>query len=145
MLALHNFAETGNVEAGEVEGDGAPGKSALKKQEEDIAALTSNCKQEVAKYQSMVLSTKVIKSKASAGDSKYYEALVADCCKLISQGDKLVKILERLLTTEPDAKEMPKVMRLIADTKAKEELVMSYAKMYGFAEVEKGPKRRRLS
>ena len=78
------------------------------------------------------LRCKVIKTKAESDGSKYYTALISDCAKLIDQGSKLIKVLERMALEAPNEKEMPKVINLIATAKRTEEVVNTWALSYGF-------------
>eukprot|EP00959_Pyramimonas_sp_CCMP1952_P307276 6431442-Pyramimonas_sp.AAC.1 len=70
----------------------------------------------------MVLNAKQVKAKADASGGKYHEALIADCAKLISQGDKLAKLLDRMALEQTNDKEMPKLISQPGDVQKKNEI-----------------------
>ena len=113
-------------------GSGGPEeKSELEKMAEKIESLKANLPAEISQLQSLVLAAKLINTKADATGSKYHEALIADCAKLISQGEKLAKILERMVLEPTVDTQMPKVISQLEDTKKRNETVTTWATTYG--------------
>eukprot|EP00959_Pyramimonas_sp_CCMP1952_P438940 9189441-Pyramimonas_sp.AAC.1 len=95
--------------------DFVPEKSETEVMAEEIETVKANLPAEISKLQAMVLNAKLVKTKADASGSKYHEALIADCAKLISQEDKLVKLLERMALEPTNDKEMPKLISQLED------------------------------
>ena len=106
-------------------------KSEIEKMAENIETLKANLPEEIAKLQSAVPTAKLIKTKADSTGSKYHEALITDSAKLISQGEKLIKILERMALEPTDDTQMPKVISQLDDVKGKSETVTTWATTYG--------------
>jgi hypothetical protein len=129
LLAIQGFRSKSAVASSSID---PVEKTELEVMNEAIDTLKANVTQVIARMQAMVLSTKVIKTKAESEKNEYHAALIADCVKLISQGEKVVKILERMALEEPNMSEMPKVLKLIQDTSKKEEIVTQWATTYGF-------------
>ena len=130
--ALSEFKGEGSAASGSA-GQAAE-KTELQKLNETIDTLKNNLPQEIAKYQAMVLKVKLIKTKAEGPDAKYHAALIADCAKLVSQGTRLTKILERMALEEPNEGELPKVIGMISDTDKKLAIVDHWADKHGFLE-----------
>eukprot|EP00959_Pyramimonas_sp_CCMP1952_P394307 8261989-Pyramimonas_sp.AAC.1 len=113
--------------------DHVPDKTETEKMAEKIETVKAHLPAEIAKLQAMVLNAKLVKTRADASGSKYHEALIADCAKLISQGEKLVKLLERMVLEPTNDKEMPKVISQLDDVQRKNEIVSKWASTYGLA------------
>ncbi len=129
-------------------GSGEPvEKSQLEVMAEKIEALKANLTEEIKSMQDKVLTAKLVKTKADASGSKYHSALIADCAKVIIQGEKMVKLLERMVLESTNDAQMPKVINQLEEVKRTFETVSQWAETYGFApqKTGDGAKRRRKS
>ena len=109
-----------------------------------IDSLRASCTSTLAKYQSLVTSAMVIKTKAeskSSTEKEYARSFIDDLGKHIKNGEKLCADLTRMLTEATSDTEVTNVIQLMEDIDAKHASVEDWAVRFGCEEA--GGKSRR--